>query len=193
MTDGRDKTALLVIDVQVGVVADAWRRDEVVATIGQLVADAREQQVPVIWVRHHAADLAEGSDEWQIVPELTPADGEPLVEKTYGDSFAETDLADHLERLGARRLVLCGAQSDFCVNATMYGALHRGYDVVLAEDAHTTSDARFDDPRLEADVELAAQDVVVDQNRRAYSTRLPGVTCGIVLAADAFLPEITGP
>jgi nicotinamidase-related amidase len=136
----RPNTALLVVDVQNGVVADAHERDAVVANIASLVAEARSGKVPVIWVRHNDEQLAKDSDPWQIVPELEPSDEEPHVEKNYGDSFEGTDLEDVLSELGVGRLVVAGAQTDACIRATLHGALVRGYDATLVSDAHTTED-----------------------------------------------------
>jgi nicotinamidase-related amidase len=76
----RPNTALLVVDVQNGVVGGAARRDEVVANIGTLVDRARREAVPVIWVQHNSDELARDTDGWRIVPELTPDADEPLVE-----------------------------------------------------------------------------------------------------------------
>src|SRR6476469_9388894 len=84
--ENRPRTALLVVDVQNGVVAGAHERDAVVANIGSLVEKARQERVPVVWVQHSDEGLSRGSDEWRIVPELSPDDAEPLVEKSYGDS-----------------------------------------------------------------------------------------------------------
>ena len=139
--DNRPNTALLVVDVQNGVVAGAHQRDAVVANVGRLVDQARQEQVPVVWIRHSDEDLATGSDEWQIVPELVPDDAEPLVEKSYGDSFEDTTLEDVLSGLGVGRLVVTGAQTDACIRSTLHGALVRGYDVTLVSDAHTTDDS----------------------------------------------------
>src|SRR5258708_418701 len=83
-------TALLVMDVQNGVVGGAHARDAVVANVGSLVEKARRERVPVVWVQHSDDGLARGSDDWRIVPELSPVDAEPLVEKHYGDSFEDT-------------------------------------------------------------------------------------------------------
>jgi nicotinamidase-related amidase len=85
--ENRPNTALLVVDVQRGVVEGAHERDAVVANVGSLVEKARREQVPVVWVQHSDEQLARGSDDWRIVPELAPDDAEPLVEKHYGDSF----------------------------------------------------------------------------------------------------------
>jgi nicotinamidase-related amidase len=136
----RPNTALLVIDVQNGVVEGNHERDAVVANVGSLVEKARRERVPVVWVQHSGKELARGSDEWRIVPELTPGEAEPLVEKNYGDSFEDTDLETVLSGLGVGRLVVVGAQTDACVRSTLHGAFARGYDATLVSDAHTTED-----------------------------------------------------
>ena len=139
LTD-RPNTALLVVDVQNGVVAGAHERDSVVANVGSLVDRARGEGVPVVWVQHSDGGLARGSEEWRIVPELAPDESEPLVEKSYGDSFEDTSLESVLSELGVGRLVVVGAQTDACIRSTLHGAFVRGYDVTLVGDAHTTED-----------------------------------------------------
>jgi nicotinamidase-related amidase len=136
----RPNTALLVIDVQIGVVGGAHERDAVVANVASLVERARRERVPVVWVQHSDEQLARGSEAWRIVPELTPGEVEPLVEKHYGDSFEDTDLETVLSGLGVGRLVVVGAQTDECVRSTLHGAFVRGYDATLVGDAHTTED-----------------------------------------------------
>src|SRR5882757_9209360 len=136
----RPKTALLVIDVQNGVVDGNHERDAVVANVGSLVEKARREKVPVVWVQHSDNGLAKGTDKWRIVPELAPAEAEPLVEKNYGDSFEDTNLETVLSGLGVGRLVVVGAQTDMCIRSTLHGAFARGYDATLVSDAHTTED-----------------------------------------------------
>ena len=138
--ENRPNTALLVIDVQNGVVDGAHGRDTVVANVASLVERARREHVDVVWVQHNDEGLARGTDEWRIVPELTRDDAEPLVEKSYGDSFEDTPLEDVLSRRGVGRLVVVGAQTDACIRSTLHGALVRGYDATLVSDAHTTED-----------------------------------------------------
>ncbi len=121
----RPTNALLVIDVQNGVVAAAYARDTVVDKIGLLVEKARQERTPVIWVQHSDQQLARGSGEWQLVPELTRRNDEPLVEKNFGDSFEDTDLENVLSALRVGRLFVVGAQTDACVRSTLHGALTR--------------------------------------------------------------------
>jgi nicotinamidase-related amidase len=136
----RPNTALLVVDVQNGVVGGAYERDAVVANVDSLVEKARRERVPVVWVQHSDDQLARGSEEWRIVPELSPSDAEPLVEKNYGDAFEDTSLETVLSDLGVGRLVVVGAQTDACIRSTLHGAFVRGYDATLVSDAHTTED-----------------------------------------------------
>jgi nicotinamidase-related amidase len=138
--ENRPNTALLVIDVQNGVVAGAHQRNAVVGNVGSLVERARRESVPVVWVQHSDEQLARGSDDWRIVPELSPSDAEPLIEKNYGDSFEDTNLETVLSDLGVGRLIVVGAQTDACVRSTLHGAFVRGYDATLVSDAHTTED-----------------------------------------------------
>ena len=97
----RPNSALLVVDMQCGVVAGAHVRDVVIANVVSLVDKARRERVAVIWVQHSDARLLRGSDAWRIIPEATPGDAEPLVEKNYGDAFEDTTLADALADLAS--------------------------------------------------------------------------------------------
>ena len=178
--ENRPGTALLVVDVQVGVVAGAYRRDEVVGDVAALVERARDADVPVVWVQHHDEGLERGSDGWRIVPELEPSPDEPLVEKSYGDSFEATDLEAVLARLGVGRLVVAGAQTDACIRSTLHGALVRGYDTVLVADAHTTED-------LTAYGAPSPDLVVAHTNLYWDDQTAPGRTAGTTTTAEAEL------
>jgi nicotinamidase-related amidase len=138
--ENRPNTALLVVDVQSGVVERAPGRDAVVANVGSLVEQARREQIPVVWVQHSDEHLARGTDDWRIVPELSPDNSEPLIEKNYGDAFEDTTLETVLSGLAVGRLVVVGAQTDACIRSTLHGAFARGYDATLVSDAHTTED-----------------------------------------------------
>jgi nicotinamidase-related amidase len=141
---GRRNVALLVVDAQNGVLTAAASRDRVLANIGALISRARAEGVPVIWVQHADGMLPHGSDGWQLVPEVSRRDGDPVVHKGYSDSFEATDLEQLLACHAVGRLVVAGAQSDACIRATIHGAIARGYDVTLVSDAHTTEDRTAD-------------------------------------------------
>jgi nicotinamidase-related amidase len=173
----RPNTALLVIDVQNGVVAAAFQRDEVVARIAGLVARARAEAVPVVWVQHESDELVVGSDKWQYVPELERNEAEPLIHKRYGDSFEATDLESELAQRGVGRLVVTGAQTDACVRSTLHGAITRGYDVELVSDAHTTEDlSQYGAP--------SPDQVIAHTNLYWKYQTAPGRTGGVVSSED---------
>ena len=175
--ENRPHTALLVIDVQNGVVAGNHDRDGVVANIADLVDRAREAAVPVVWVQHNDDGLTRDTDDWQIVPELSPDADEPRIDKSYGDSFEDTTLEDVLARLGVGRLVVAGAQTDMCIRSTLHGALARGYDATLVSDAHTTEDQ----------TEWGApppDEVIAHTNLYWGSQTAPGRTAGTVETKD---------
>ncbi|HEX6448776.1 MAG TPA: cysteine hydrolase family protein [Trebonia sp.] len=138
--DDRPDTALLVIDVQNGVMTGTPRRDSVIANINALVARARGAGVPVIWVQDSLDGMSHDDERWQYVPELSRLDAEPLVHKEFGDSFEATDLERLLAERAVGHLVVAGAQTDACIRSTIHGAFTRGYDVTLVGDAHTTED-----------------------------------------------------
>ncbi len=176
LTD-RPHTALLVIDVQKDVTDGAQDRDTVVANIGSLVDKARAEGVPVVWVAHNDEGMPLDSDQWQYVDELTRADDEPLVNKTYGDSFEDTDLEDVLAEKGVGSLVVTGAQTDACIRATLHGGLARGYDVTLVSDAHTTQD-------MTQWGNIPPADVITFTNLYWSFTTAPGRTTGVVKSDD---------
>jgi nicotinamidase-related amidase len=136
----RPATALVIIDLQNGVIANAYRRNDVLGAVNRLIERARSAHVPVIWIQHADEELKAGSEGWQIVAELAPVAGEAIVEKSYRDAFEGTDLEQVLSRLGVGKLIVTGAQTDMCVRSTLHGALARGYDATLVSDAHTTED-----------------------------------------------------
>jgi len=136
----RPNTALIVIDVQNGVVNHAYNRDEIVGNIAALVEKARAEDVPVVWVQHSDDNMKPGTENWEYVRELVRRDSEPVVHKNFGDSFEGTDLEERLAERGVGRLIVSGAQTDECIRSTIHGAFTRGYDVTLVGDAHTTED-----------------------------------------------------
>jgi nicotinamidase-related amidase len=174
---GRPNTALLVIDVQNGIVGEAYDRDKVVANIAALVDKARAAGVDVVWVQHNSDDLPRDSQGWQYVPDLVRRESEPLVQKAYGDSFEQTDLESVLAARGIGRLVVSGAQTDECIRSTLHGAIVRGYDATLVGDAHTTEDlSSFGAPPPDK--------VIAHTNLYWQYHAAPGRTAGTVSTAD---------
>ena len=173
----RPNTALIVVDVQGGVVEGAFRRDDVIANINVCVAAARSQGVPVIWVRHSSEQLVSGSDSWKIVPELQPLADETIVEKQFGDSFEATLLEEELARLEVGKVVVTGAQTDACIRSTSHGAFVRGYDTLLVRDAHTTED-------LSPWGAPAPEQVIAHTNLYWSDQTAPGRIAGVLLTSE---------
>lgn len=180
----RPNTAVLVIDVQNDVVAAAHARDSVIAQINQVVAQARSTNTPVIWVQHNDDDLPEDTDGWKIVPELDPQPDEPIVHKSFRDSFDGTNLETELASRSVGRLIVTGAQTDYCVRWTLHGALIRGYDTVLVSDAHTTdADAPTGMP--------SGAEIVAHTNSTWGSQDASTCSAAVALAADINLASAT--
>jgi nicotinamidase-related amidase len=180
--DNRPRTALLVIDVQNCVVGGAHERDAVVANVGRLVEKARREHVPVVWVQHSDRHLTWGSDDWRIVPELSPGEAEPIIDKSYSDSFEDTTLDAVLADLQVGHLVVVGAQTGGCIRSTLHGAFVRGYDTTLVSDAHTTKD--------ETPWGAPPPDLVIAHTNLYWTFQTaPGRTAGTVAAKDVDFGE----
>ncbi len=139
-----EKTALLIIDSQEGIFGRgeqaAWRAKETLANIRLLLDFARETCMPVVFVQHNDEGLPRGSDGWQICREIAPKVGELVVEKQTMDSFYNTELDAVLKRLGIRTLIVCGMQTEYCVDTACRRAYTMGYDAYLVSDGHTSRD-----------------------------------------------------
>lgn len=164
-----EQPVLLVVDMQVGVMAPAWDTDRAVGNAALVVQRAREAGVPVIWVQHADDDLPSGSPAWQWVPALAPADAELRIHKHHNSSFEGTALEAELARLRATHIVLAGAATNWCIRATAYAALERGYDLTLVGDAHTTRSTSLEDG-----VVLEASAMVRDLNIAMTWLSYPG-------------------
>ena len=173
------KPVLLVVDVQVGVMEAAYEAPRVIANVALAVQRARERLVPVVWVQHASHELPAGSPQWQWVPELVPAAGETLIAKRYNSAFEDTPLEATLEQLGATHVVLAGAATNWCIRATAYGALDRGYDLTLVSDAHSTASITLEDgPTIDAAT------VIADLNVTMKWLQYPGRRTGTTQAAE---------
>ncbi|GAB2540896.1 cysteine hydrolase family protein [Rhodanobacter koreensis] len=164
-----NKLVLAVVDVQVGVMQDAWDAPRVIANVSRVVERARAAGVPVVWVQHSNDELPEGTPQWALVPELTPAAEEAIIHKRFNSSFEQTRFDDELAKLGATHVILAGAETNWCIRATAYGALDRGYDLTLVKDAHTAKAIHLDDG-----TSLEAADIVKELNIAMRWLEYPG-------------------
>lgn len=176
--DGK-KAVLCVVDVQVGVMEQAWDAPRIIQNICQVVEKARSAAVPVIWVQHNDDELVSGSPAWQLAPELVPQAGEIRIYKQFNSSFEDTTLEETLAQLGATHLVLAGAATNWCIRATAYGALDRGYDLTLIRDAHTTGTME-----LEGDIKIEAVTVIRELNIAMTWLSYPGRKNSAVAASE---------
>ena len=174
-----NRPVMIVLDVQAGVVKGAWEAPRVIGNVALAVERARAQGVPVMWVQHSDDELVRDSADWQWVPELVPAPGESRIHKNFNSSFEQTSLEDELGKIGATHIVLAGCASNWCIRATAYGALERGYDLTLVEDAHTTKTMP-----LENGGKLEAQGIVTDLNIAMTWLSYPGRTNGTAKAGE---------
>jgi nicotinamidase-related amidase len=138
-------SALLVIDVQQALCCGKWAAfdiDRVVERINAVARQARAAGVPVFFIQHEEDDgpLAFGTAGWQLDERLATAPGAIRVRKRTPDSFHRTELQALLETRGTQRLIVCGLQSEFCVDSTVRRALALGYPVELVADGHSTFD-----------------------------------------------------
>ena len=140
--------ALLVIDVQQGMFASALPHDgeAVVARIAGLIALARANGVPVFFVQHDGGpgdDFSKDGPGFAFRPEIAPRDGETVTVKRKCNSFQQTDLDAKLRAAGIDHLVICGMQTEYCVDTAIRAAVDRGYRVSVASDAHSTFDTKI--------------------------------------------------
>ncbi len=173
-------SALLVVDVQVGVVSDAWERDVVIDNVALAVRRAREAGLPVIWVQHQDEELQKDSPAWQWVPQLQPAVEEARIFKSYNSAFEDTDLLTVLDQQNISHVFLAGAATNWCIRATAYGALDRGFDVTLLSDSHTTADMELEPGRI-----VTARSAIDDLNIAMRWLSYPGRVNSVAMAAEA--------
>jgi nicotinamidase-related amidase len=174
-----NKGVLLVVDVQAGVMGEAWEAPRIIKNVSRAVDRARAQGVPVVWVQHSDGDLRYGSPEWQWVPELALSSGELLIHKQFNSSFEQTELDEALAKLGATHITLAGAATNWCIRATAYGGLDRGYDLTLIKDAHTTGTMQLDNGS-----KIEAASVIQEFNIAMTWVRYPGRKNGTATAEE---------
>ena len=153
-------TALMVIDVQEGMQPKKAHDGEgVVSRIAELLKRARAAGVPVVYVQHDGSKepghpLTKGKPGHAIYHEIAPKDGETVVVKQTCNSFQDTDLDARLRAAKVDGLIVCGMQTEFCVDTAVRAAAERGYKITLVSDAHSTGDTPA----------LKAKDIVAHHN-----------------------------
>ena len=138
-------TAVLVIDVQQVLCAGPHPVFDVARVIGRINDVSRKARAAgalVVVIQHETSggDMDHGSDGWTLAPALETGASDVRIRKKASDAFHGTELQTLLQARGIDRLVVCGLQSDFCVDSTTRRALALGYPVTLVADAHSTLD-----------------------------------------------------
>jgi nicotinamidase-related amidase len=141
--------ALLIIDVQNGLFsiseAPIYNGKSLISNIVELINKARRLEIPIIYVQHcsESGGLLEPNTEgWNICSDISPIQGDLIIEKRTPDSFHDTVLKEALESRGIKRLVVAGLQTEFCIDTTCRRAFSLGYEVTLVEDGHSTMDSK---------------------------------------------------
>ncbi len=116
---------------------------QVAARINTLAASVRASDGAVVFVQHTDAagtPFEPNTLSWEISATLDPQSADPRVQKSLNDAFAETNLAKTRHDLKARRLIVAGQATDFCVDTTIRSAVSRRIPLVVASDSHTLRD-----------------------------------------------------
>ena len=140
--------ALIVIDMQLGVfkspvIPPVAGDKELLSQVTWLITKARDASVPIIFVQHNGGQghpLERGTPGWDIHPDIAPSANDVVIDKDTPDSFYGTQLQNQLESQNIKTLVVCGIQTEFCVDTTCRRAFSLGYQVILAKNAHSTWD-----------------------------------------------------
>lgn len=167
-------TALLIIDMQVGLIEPAYQSRATLDHIGALIKQARDSGIPILYVQHDGPKghgLEVGSPAWNIHPAIAPQEGDVVVHKRASDSFYDTSLQHELDKRGITNLVVVGGQTEYCVDTTVRRATTLGYNVTLVGDAHTTDD--YDQAVLSAAQRIVYHNEVLDGFRTdTYTIRV---------------------
>ncbi|HYW94977.1 MAG TPA: cysteine hydrolase family protein [Bacteroidales bacterium] len=167
-------TALVLIDIQ-AFYFDTTKmplvgREEAAQKAAEILDYFRKNNMPVIHVRHEG-----GGD---IRPEVSPVEGEKVIEKQQVNAFLGTDLLEYLRSMGITRLVLAGMQTHMCLEAATRAAADYGFHCTVISDACATRDLTYGDKTIKA------EDV-------HYSTLATLEVYAKVMTAEEFLNAMT--
>jgi nicotinamidase-related amidase len=158
------KKALVIIDMQL--MPFIWKNyggkilfqeDILIANTKHLIEKARQANAPIFYVMYTEtgeSPRAEGQPLWQVHPEIAPREQDPLITKYYADSFLKTDLLSQLQEKDISDIVLCGVQTEYCVDTTCKSAFSHGLRVELVGDGHSTFDSEA----------LSAEQIIMHHN-----------------------------
>ena len=147
------KTALILVDIQndyfKGGQMELVGMDEAGTKAGRLLSYFRENDLSTFHIQHVASDPGLGfflpnTDGVELHDSIKPLPGEPVIQKHYPNGFRETVLGEELSKAGVGRVVVCGAMSHMCIDATTRAAADSGLECVLVHDTCATRDLEFE-------------------------------------------------
>lgn len=138
---------LLIIDLQNGVCNDGdnsiHHLSELVSLVNDLIQKYKKHNLPIVFVQHNDADLIKNSESWQIFKGISYDSNAFYVDKTHANSFFDTTLNNLLNHLSVKTIEICGAQTQYCVDATIKVAHNLNYELLMKRNATTTYDNNF--------------------------------------------------
>ena len=141
----KQKNALLIVDAQIGIMWDTYKREETLSIITGLIERARQDNCPIIYMQHEESEgfFTRGSQFWQFHPRIIPMPMDLIISKAAADSFYQTSLQQDLNKLGVTHLIVAGARTEYCIDTTCRAAISLGFDVTLVKDGHSTVDGEI--------------------------------------------------
>ena len=128
------KTAFIIIDVQNILVETGFETEKLLEKIAYLQDQARKQQIEIIYMQHIETPEALTSEDWQLSPLLKRQADEKVFQKRYNSIFKETGLKEYLDQQGIEQLVLCGMQTEYCVDTSVKVGFEYGYKVSFQKE-----------------------------------------------------------
>ena len=136
------KTAFIIIDVQNILVKTGFQTKDLLEKISYLQNQARSKNIEIIYVQHIENPEAQISEVWQLSELLNRKPDEKVFQKKYNSIFKETGLREYLDKQGIEKLVLCGMQTEYCVDTSIKVAFEYGYQLIIPEGTCTTFDGK---------------------------------------------------
>ena len=135
--------ALLVVDMQRGIFEDKnfvlENQDQLFQVVNKTIEKAREKSIPVIFVQHtEKQGLVEFTYDWQLDLRLNREKDDFVFSKHHSDAFWDTELKSFCDKHGIKELIVCGVQTEYCIDTSVRSAHRLGYEVSLIADGHSS-------------------------------------------------------
>lgn len=143
MSDELLKDALMIIDLQNGVCCGEkplYQLEKLIVKVNQKISKYHEAGLPIIFVQHNEEDLVANTSAWEIIPKLQKDKGTLFLQKWHANAFYQTNLADELQKRKIQNIEICGAQTEYCLDATIKMAHGLGYQLFMERNLTSTVD-----------------------------------------------------